>query len=52
MNPNEVFDGLPVGAEGLSACIELCVLATDFRCKVGFFNFYVMLFFRVQILMD
>jgi hypothetical protein len=32
--PREIFNGLPVGKEGLSACIELCVLSSEFRCKV------------------
>ncbi|KAL3104994.1 hypothetical protein niasHT_028526 [Heterodera trifolii] len=38
--PREVFDGLPASAEGLSACIELCVLlSSDFRCMSASFDF-------------
>jgi len=35
MEPREVFNGLPEGREGLSACIELCVLASVYKCKVS-----------------
>ncbi|KAI6183621.1 PAN domain protein [Aphelenchoides bicaudatus] len=36
--PREIFENLPLGNEGLSACIELCVLSHDFRCKSATFN--------------
>ncbi|CAD5212430.1 unnamed protein product [Bursaphelenchus okinawaensis] len=38
IEPREVFEGLPSNNEGISACIELCVLATDFRCKSANFD--------------
>ncbi|CAD5216816.1 unnamed protein product [Bursaphelenchus xylophilus] len=38
MEPREVFEGLPSTNEGISACIELCVLATEFRCKSANFD--------------
>ncbi|KAL3103769.1 hypothetical protein niasHS_001371 [Heterodera schachtii] len=37
--PREVFDGLPGSVEGLSACIELCVLSSDFRCMSASFDY-------------
>jgi hypothetical protein len=36
MPPREIFENLPLGNEGISACIELCVLSHEFRCKVRF----------------
>uniref|UniRef100_A0A914Y921 Uncharacterized protein n=1 Tax=Panagrolaimus superbus TaxID=310955 RepID=A0A914Y921_9BILA len=33
ISPKEVFDGLPSGREGVSGCVELCVLSTNFKCK-------------------
>uniref|UniRef100_A0A1I8B4D5 Apple domain-containing protein n=1 Tax=Meloidogyne hapla TaxID=6305 RepID=A0A1I8B4D5_MELHA len=38
ISPRELFDGLPQNIQGLSACIELCVLANDFNCLSGFFD--------------
>ncbi|KAI1728451.1 PAN domain-containing protein [Ditylenchus destructor] len=38
MTPKEVFDGLPQGRDGLSACIELCVLSNEFRCRSSLFD--------------
>ncbi|KAI6206494.1 hypothetical protein M3Y94_00918000 [Aphelenchoides besseyi] len=38
IQPRELFEDLPVGNEGISACIELCVLSHDFRCKSASFN--------------
>ncbi|KAI1726790.1 PAN domain-containing protein [Ditylenchus destructor] len=38
MAPKEVFDGLPQGRDGLSACIELCVLSNEFRCRSSLFD--------------
>uniref|UniRef100_A0A0R3S175 PAN domain protein n=1 Tax=Elaeophora elaphi TaxID=1147741 RepID=A0A0R3S175_9BILA len=36
MEPREIFDNIPRGHQGLHACIELCVLAPHFHCKVCF----------------
>lgn len=33
--PREEFDGLPPGYEGLKLCIELCVLSTQYACRVS-----------------
>nr|CAD2130268.1 unnamed protein product [Meloidogyne enterolobii] len=38
ISPKELYDGLPKNIQGLSACIELCVLANDFNCLSGFFD--------------
>ncbi|KAF7639277.1 hypothetical protein Mgra_00001238 [Meloidogyne graminicola] len=38
ISPKELYDGLPKNVQGLSACIELCVLANDFECLSGFFD--------------
>uniref|UniRef100_A0A915NNP3 Apple domain-containing protein n=1 Tax=Meloidogyne floridensis TaxID=298350 RepID=A0A915NNP3_9BILA len=35
ISPKELYDGLPKNIQGLSACIELCVLANDFNCLVS-----------------
>uniref|UniRef100_A0A914MEN1 Candidate secreted effector n=2 Tax=Meloidogyne TaxID=189290 RepID=A0A914MEN1_MELIC len=35
ISPKELYDGLPQNIQGLSACIELCVLANDFNCLVS-----------------
>uniref|UniRef100_A0AC34FUB9 Apple domain-containing protein n=1 Tax=Panagrolaimus sp. ES5 TaxID=591445 RepID=A0AC34FUB9_9BILA len=39
ISPKEVFDGLPSGREGVSGCVELCVLSTNFKCKAASFDF-------------
>lgn len=36
--PKEVFEGLPSTNEGLSACLELCVLSQEFRCRSALFD--------------
>ncbi|KAI6218547.1 hypothetical protein M3Y99_01700600 [Aphelenchoides fujianensis] len=38
ITPREMFEDLPTGNEGISACIELCVLSHEFRCKSASFN--------------
>ncbi|VDK55166.1 unnamed protein product [Gongylonema pulchrum] len=35
VEPREIFDDMPRSRDGLHACIELCVLAPNFHCKVG-----------------
>ena len=39
MQPTEVFSGLPAGREGVSACVELCVLSSNYKCKSASFDF-------------
>uniref|UniRef100_A0A7E4WCX6 Apple domain-containing protein n=1 Tax=Panagrellus redivivus TaxID=6233 RepID=A0A7E4WCX6_PANRE len=39
IEPREVFDGLPTGREGVSSCVELCVLSNGFKCRSASFDF-------------
>ena len=39
VEPAEVFSGLPSGREGVSACVELCVLSSNYKCKSASFDF-------------
>lgn len=38
ITPRELFNDLSTDVEGISACIELCVLATEFQCKSALFE--------------
>ncbi|KAE9551082.1 hypothetical protein FO519_005719 [Halicephalobus sp. NKZ332] len=38
-DPVEIFTGLPSGREGVSACVELCVLSSKYQCKSASFDF-------------
>ncbi|PIO59851.1 hypothetical protein TELCIR_18673, partial [Teladorsagia circumcincta] len=33
VQPQELFEGLPPGYEGLKLCVELCVLSTEYSCR-------------------
>ncbi|VDL80874.1 unnamed protein product [Nippostrongylus brasiliensis] len=33
--PREQFDGLPAGYDGMKLCVELCVLSSDYACRVN-----------------
>ncbi|VDL75017.1 unnamed protein product [Nippostrongylus brasiliensis] len=33
--PREQFDGLPAGYDGMKLCVELCVLSSDYACRVS-----------------
>ncbi|CAJ0576590.1 unnamed protein product, partial [Mesorhabditis spiculigera] len=37
MQPREEFTNLPTGYDGLRACVELCVLSTEYTCKSASF---------------
>lgn len=43
--PREQYNGLPEGRAGLQACIELCILSSEFYCKVVSSNIYYVNFF-------
>ncbi|KAK5977121.1 hypothetical protein GCK32_010184, partial [Trichostrongylus colubriformis] len=36
--PQEAFEGLPPGYDGLKLCVELCVLSTEYSCRSATFE--------------